>query len=488
MRPRQSKWTPSGIFHLYSHRYIYAIAYMMQSCEYELAPFLRWFWRTRDIGRVTYRKKLIITKVVIGILIFGSTVIVAQYLLVGYLVYQGFVQDSVGNYFLASGVLFAQPIITAHMMIIPVLLGSWLIIKPLTVINLRKAHKIFSEHTGKVIAIAGSYGKTSMKEILYAVLSSDIETAATEGNMNTHIAHARFARKLTGKESAIIVELGEYVPGDIMKYCRIIQPDFGIITGLAPIHMHNFSNIDNAGKNLFDLAKYIGNKNVFVNDENVFMKKFITKEYGLYSRTATSGWAVSKARTSLQGTVFKLTKGKKTMDIKTGLIGKHIIGPVSLAVVLAVEEFGVKPDKVEKNIANLKSIPHRMEPKKLASGAWLIDDSYNGNIEGVRAIIDFLNEIKAKRKIYVTPGLVEQGVETISVHNEIGELLADSVDEVILMRNSTTSLIEAGLANRNFKGVLRKVDDPVEFYESFEHLVSDGDVIVLQNDWTDNYS
>jgi len=87
----------------------------------------------------------------------------------------------------------------------------------------------------------------------------------------------------------------------------------------------------------------------------------------------------------------------------------------------------------------------------------------------------------------VTPGLVEQGSKTQEVHEEIGARIASSVDVVVLMQNSVTEYIKAGLKKRNFKGKLLEVSDPLQFYTNLDQFVAAGDIVLMQNDWTDNY-
>ena len=125
----------------------------------------------------------------------------------------------------------------------------------------------------------------------------------------------------------------------------------------------------------------------------------------------------------------------------------------------------------------------------LLSGAWIIDDTYNGNLEGIRAGTQLLKYLEAYRKIYVTPGLVDQGEETERVHIEVGELIAAAQpDLVVLMQNSVTDYIQHGLAKAKFAGQVQIKTAPLEFYTNLNHFVAAGDLVVMQNDWTDNYA
>ena len=128
-----------------------------------------------------------------------------------------------------------------------------------------------------------------------------------------------------------------------------------------------------------------------------------------------------------------------------------------------------------------------MEPRQLG-GAWVIDDAYNGNIEGMKAGLSLLKALPAKRRIYVTPGLVDQGVETEAVHLELGRVIGDTApDTVVLMQNSVTEYIQAGLTESGFTGNIRLESHPLEYYSNLDQHLAAGDVAMLQNDWPDSY-
>jgi UDP-N-acetylmuramoyl-tripeptide--D-alanyl-D-alanine ligase len=128
-----------------------------------------------------------------------------------------------------------------------------------------------------------------------------------------------------------------------------------------------------------------------------------------------------------------------------------------------------------------------MQPYQL-DGAWIVDDTYNGNIEGIRAGTELLKELPGRRKIYVTPGLVDQGKESKRVHQEMGGLIAAaSPDIVVLMHNSATPYIVQGLQSAGYAKETIIEDDPLGFYVNLAAFVATGDVVLMQNDWTDNY-
>lgn len=180
-----------------------------------------------------------------------------------------------------------------------------------------------------------------------------------------------------------------------------------------------------------------------------------------------------------------MKKGSDVLEIQTGLIGEHTIGVTSAVAALA-HELGVTKKQIEAGMRRVLPFEHRMDPRPL-HGAWIIDDTYNGNSLGVAAGLAFLKSSGTKRRVYVTPGLVETGSAAQAVHEEIGKQIAVSADVVVLMKNSVTEFIKTGLTKKKFAGTLIEVDDPLEFYTNLEHFVAMGDIVLMQNDWTDNY-
>jgi UDP-N-acetylmuramoyl-tripeptide--D-alanyl-D-alanine ligase len=223
-----------------------------------------------------------------------------------------------------------------------------------------------------------------------------------------------------------------------------------------------------------------------VNDEPSAIKPFMKASHEKFNQKGALGWQVEQVGISLEGTDFTLTKADRAINLHSGLVGRHQIGFLAFVAAFALQ-LGLSGEQVKQGVSKTTPFEHRMQPYQLA-GAWIVDDTYNGNLEGIRAGTQLLRDIDAKRKIYVTPGLVDQGEETERVHIEMGKLIAAAQpDLVVLMQNSTTGYIQQGLEQAKFDGPLRIEPDPLEFYTNLTHFVASGDLVVLQNDWTDNY-
>lgn len=464
------------------------VTYMLQSTEYEIGPYLRWYWRTQDFSRVMHRRVLDKTsraKILQLALRVGMTL---QVLLGATMIVITILQPDLDG-FIAFGlaIVISFPIVWAHLVVIPLLLAKWLIVGPKNQKSIEASEKIFASHPAQKIAIAGSYGKTTMKELLVTVLGEGRRVAATPANKNVASSHAQFAKKLHGDEEVLILEYGEGAPGDVTNFARTTHPSHAVITGLAPAHLDKYKTLERAAEDIFSVADFVKAEQVYVNGDSEVVAPYLKYAFRTYTEKGIDGWKIHDIEVGLDGTRFVLSRGSTRLRLQSGLIGRHQVGPLSAAAVLALS-LGLTNEQIERGIAKTTSYEHRMQPYRLG-GTWIIDDTYNGNLEGIRAGTALLAELPATRKWYVTPGLVDQGKDTATIHTDVGRLIAAAKpDIVVLMKNSVTPNIQAGLTAGGYSGEIRIEDRPLEFYTNLEQFVTAGDVVLLQNDWTDNYA
>ncbi len=471
----------------FSLKYPNTIIYMLQSSDYRIADYFLWLDRSYDFRKIAKRRKLDLTIKAQLLLLVIRLMIVVIYVLVILLVIQAFVFSDLLILLLALFIFAVSPLFISYAIVILLWVGKKTIQEPRQRELILSAKEILSNIPAKKIAIAGSYGKTSAKEIISTILGQGKKVAFTPGNMNTVIGISRFAQKLDGDEDIIIFELGEEKVGDVRELCELVKPDIGIITGINEAHLSSFGTINNTISTIFELQDFLGDKKLYKNSESINVSSKIKSEDKFsYSKKGTNGWKVSDIKTDINGTGFTVEKGGKTIFANTEILGLHNIGIITVAIDIA-DYFKLTIPQIAEGIKETKPFEHRMQPRHL-HGAWVIDDTYNGNSEGVQAGLLLLKSLDAKRRIYVTPGLVEQGDKTREVHEKIGKQIADVADVVVLMKNSVTDYISNGLRAGKYKGHLMVVDDPLEFYSNLDHFVAKGDVVLMQNDWTDNFA
>lgn len=456
----------------------YVLTYMLQQNEYDSVKFVRWLGEFPNLQTLQKRQSLVLTTRAKITLVLAYAVFVSS-IVIGILV--AFVSGSLLPLFLF---IFA-PIITGAAVAAFNSLFAAAIVSPREQLEISRAKQVLAGHTGVKIAVLGSYGKTTMKELLATVIGQGKTVAVTPGNKNVLISHARWVNQLAGDEDVLIFEFGEYMPGDIDLLANFSRPDWAVVTGVATAHLDNYQTLDAIAADFTDVFKIVKENQVLTNHDSPELTKRL-KQGVPYSQKSCGNWTAANIQTDLTGLHFIAKNGKNSINIDSGLVGVHMVGPL-LACIYIADNLGLSKTQITEGLLQTKPFEHRMQPYQLGP-AWVIDDTYNGNLEGMRAGLIYLSELKAKRKVYVTPGLVEQGDQVEAVHIALGEAIAFAQpDKVVLMKNSTTKFIRHGLDKAQFSGEIQVDDAPLEFYTNLEHFVAAGDVVMLQNDWPDSY-
>jgi len=461
------------------------LAYIWQASEYSVGHAIRWWLRIGDFKSFARRGELVLTRPARIVRAF-IVLCAGLYLLLNVLSIVHFFDNVLlATAHVAVALLF-YPTAVVIMSIVPVLFLKALKF-PIDKRSMRRARGVFHDHPGAVIAVAGSYGKTSMKELLVAALSNGKKVASTPGNRNTLLSQAEFSRTLNGDEDFIIVELGEGRPGDIAKMVALTNPDYAVVTGLAPNHLDYYKSLDAVATDFEVLTAHVGAEKSYLNADSPDLFRLLGTKGLNYSSDGFDGWAPTKVSVSVDSLKFEVEKCGESFKLDSSFIGRHNIGPLLLAIVFA-QLLGIDRALSLKSLENLQPYEHRMQPRRF-HGAWLVDDTYNGNIEGMIAGLQYLGELKVHgKKMYATPGLVDQGAETITVHLRLGQAIADcEPDHVYLMNNGVQQVIKGAMDSNGYTGKVTVVDDPLSFYVNIQDVLARGDVMLCQNDLPDQY-
>lgn len=474
-----SSSTIKRIISLYNLNYEKSLCYMLQRTNYDVHKFLKWYLRFPNFQKVNVRgelKKTLASKsILIGLRFIRVTITVFSIYLI----------LSSRNISLGVGLLLLSPLIQVLILIPTLPLIRSLLIVPSQNKAISKAEKIFMDSKAIKIVILGSYGKTTVKELLANVLSSKYKVAYTHDNLNTQIAHSRFAQKLKGDEDFIIVELGEEKPGDIAKMASVIHPDYAIVTGMAPVHLDHMKSIEAISDDLSSILNFVDKENIFWNKDSEYLNNHIGKSLAprnAYSTNSALNNRISHIdATLINGVSFKLND----TTFKTRFVGRHLIPSLALMVTLG-EKFEIPTDLLKDRIKEAQPFSARMQVVKVGP-AHVINDGYNGNIEGIQAGISTLSELKASgKKLYATPGLIAQGNQNDEVHRKIALLLSKTnFDLVYLFENKNTKIIQAELKRLKSDIRVELVKNPLEFLENLHSFLANGDVLLIQNDLPD---
>jgi UDP-N-acetylmuramoyl-tripeptide--D-alanyl-D-alanine ligase len=460
---------------------------MLQQSEYHPAEYLAWYHRTTNFAQVERRGHLVFTAKSAALLTLAAGIYLA--LAAGSVILGATLGGAAGWVAAPVGLvgLIATPFLTAYALLVPLVLGRILVQIPLERRAASRTRTTLTAHHATRIAVAGSFGKTSLREILRTILAEGRRVAAPPHSFNTPAGIAAFVAGLSGQEEVLIFELGEYYPGDVRQLCELTMPHIGIITGINEAHLDKFKRLDRTAATIYELADWLGGQPTYVNGESHLAQAAARSGHLVYSREGAPGWRVHHAATGLSGTTFELQGNGERLHLHTQLLGLHQIGPIVVAIDIATR-LGLTPEQITRGVAELQAFDHRLQPSTDAHGVTLLDESYNGNPDGVAAVIAFLTSLTDHRRFYITPGLVEMGERSAAVHRHIGEQLAKAgIEYVVLIDTSAAPHIAAGLRAAGFKGQLIHQPDMLAALAALPHLTLPGDVVLIQNDWPDQY-
>ncbi len=370
-------------------------------------------------------------------------------------------------------------LILSHILIYPV---EVLIIKK----YLKKAKNKLAGMRCKKIAITGSFGKTSTKNILYQILSQKYKVCATPKSYNTPMGISKtILEDLTEKDDFFIVEMGARHKGDIAFLCQLVGADYGILTPVGNCHIETFKSLECVEKTKFEMCENVKNFMIISSKSDSNKKLYEKCEKKKYLIAEENSFAyASEIKFKDFKTNFVLHIDGKTLPCSTNLLGKvnvdNIVVAASLAYLLGVDIIDIK-----KGIENFKSIPHRME---LIKGfANIIDDSYNSNFVGFKEAVETISHFQG-RKIIVTPGMVELGDKQYEMNYEIGKVMAGVCDYVVIMNKVNSLALTEGLLHKSFdKNHIFYANSRVEQKNILKNLLQKGDVVLFENDLPDNY-
>ncbi len=337
----------------------------------------------------------------------------------------------------------------------------------------------------KIIGIAGSYGKTTMKEVLNQVLSEKFKVESTPESVNTPVGIARWVlNKIDESVEIAIVEMGEHYKGDVEQICKIAKPDIAVVTGINEAHLERMKTLNNIVATIFEIVSNTKEAGMVVvnGDDRLVMgnyQKFIWPDHKLQEYKVES----IKYKVFDQEKLLWVVEFENIGKLEINLLGEYALGDVDAAIKIA-ESLGMTNQQIISGVKNIKPVEHRLQPIKSSGDVLVVDDAYNGNPAGVAEAIKVLSRFTSRRKIYITPGLVEMGKNSAEVHKEIGKQLAGVADVVILIKNSVTPWIAEQILN---KAKVIWFNTAQEAHAELKNILKPGDVILFQNDWGDQY-
>jgi UDP-N-acetylmuramoyl-tripeptide--D-alanyl-D-alanine ligase len=346
-----------------------------------------------------------------------------------------------------------------------------------------------------VVAITGSYGKTSVKHIIGHVLETAAPTLITPGSVNTAMGIARVIReRLQPQHRYFVVEMGAYGIGSIRRLCALTPPHLGIITAIGKAHYERFKTLDAVSRAKYELAEAArdsGGSVIVASDTLNFAwpRQFVERHRDLVITVGEDGAAdlvIDSAHQEKDGVVAAIRWRGERYELRAPLYGLHHGRNIALAFAAACS-LGLAPEDIVASLRSVPQIAHRLEVKRQANGTVVIDDAYNSNPVGFASALDLLDVLRQPdgRRIVVTPGMVELGAEHEAEHARIGRLAAEHADILVAVAPHRVAPLEAAFRKAAPE---REIVSCAGFAEArlwLDRNLTGRDVVLLENDLPD---
>jgi len=348
-----------------------------------------------------------------------------------------------------------------------------------------------------VVGITGSYGKTSTKYFTEAFLEPRFRVLKTRASFNTILGVCRAVNEELGPEhQVLIVEMGAYKRGEIREMADLTRPHIGVLTAIGPQHLERFGSIETIEKAKFELLESLTADGIAViNNDDARVRRLAdglrvpqVRRYGIEASAGDLDLVAESISHGPEGLTFILAeRDGERVAVKTRLIGIHNVLNI-LAAASVARAAGVSLREIAVAIGRLQPVPHRLEVHTGADGVTIVDDAYNSNPVGAFNALDALGAFESGRKVLVTPGMVELGVEQDAWNEKLGARAADVCDFVILVGARQTAPIRRGLEGQGFAAErLVSARNLNAALETLKGIVHSGDVVLFENDLPDLY-
>ena len=330
----------------------------------------------------------------------------------------------------------------------------------------------------KLIGITGSLGKSTTKELVGRVLKGKYRTVVAEKSFNNFIGLPLTILRAISDTEYIVEELGINHKDEMDSLLEIAKPDYGMITGIAPVHTEGLGNIDEIDKEKLKLLYSLppGSK-AFLNGDDPYLTNLSQVPYCsviYYGKSQNCDIRGEIISSSWDGLDFKIDGN----EFKLPLIGRFWIYS-ALATFAIARSFGIDIQTIADIFSSFQGLPGRMEVKKVG-GVIIIDDSYNANPTSVSRVLSTISELPSKRKFVFLGDMLELGYQSSNAHRKIGKEIVDYGFNfaAFLGENTSVAYQEAKQAGLGFGNHFLGMEEVLDEIEKMEFL--EGDVILVK--------
>ena len=333
-----------------------------------------------------------------------------------------------------------------------------------------------------VIAVTGSVGKTSTKDIIASVVSQKYKTLKTEGNNNNNIGLPLTILKLKDHE-ALVVEMGMNHFGEISLLTNIAKPTLAVITNIGTSHIGNLGSRENILKAKLEILEGMKIPRVIINNDNDLLHKWYEEnkekiEIHTYGINNSSDVIAEKIELGEEKSKFVVKTSSEKVNIDVPVGGEHFVYN-ALCGFMVGKVLGLTAKEIQNGISKFELTKKRMDIRVLKNGATLINDSYNASYESMKASLKYLSSRTDLRKIAVLGDMLELGDFSKELHEKVGEEVAnDNIDVLICRGEFAKNIISK--ANKNKKTQCILLQNNEEILSKLQEILKEGDGVLIK--------
>ncbi len=335
-----------------------------------------------------------------------------------------------------------------------------------------------------VIAITGSVGKTSTKDVVANVVSQKYKTLKTMGNHNNNIGLPFTILKLQ-EEEAIVLEMGMNHLGEIRLLSNIAKPDICIITNIGTSHIGNLGSRENILKAKLEILEGTKDPTIIVNNDNDLLHQWHEenkerrniKTYGIQTKSNINAKDIQLKENSSN---FIANLGEENIEIEVPVGGEHFILN-ALCAVMVGKTLNIEKNKIVKGIEQFELTKKRMDLKELKNGVKIINDAYNASLESMEASLKYLSEFKNYRKIAVLGDMLELGEYTKKLHKKVGENVKQNGIDLLFCSGENAKYIAMQAKEEGMKeDSIYYFEEKEEMMKQLKEIMKKGDIILFK--------
>ena len=344
-----------------------------------------------------------------------------------------------------------------------------------------------------VVAITGSYGKTSTKFMIRDLLSERYAVCSTPGSYNTPMGICKVINNdLEAYHQVLVLEMGARYEGNIDELCDIAEPDISVVTNVGIAHLETFGSQDAIARTKSSIVQRTKPNGITVlnaDDERVMAMSDLRDDLNIVTAGLNSGnIRAGDIQYGPKGMQFEVTTGDEARNFNMKILGAHNVQNMLLAVGVG-KSLGLRLRTMAVGARRMQPVEHRLELKRQGD-VTVIDDAFNSNPVGAKNAVETLSEFDTGRRIIITPGMIELGDLQEQKNREFGEQIGRAdLDLVILVGQNQTQAIKEGIESTGFD--MSKVTVERSLYDAnraMQNFAEKGDVVLYENDLPDSFN